>query len=538
MKSIILITAIFTSLIASARLTDGKVTTTYKQGQVAIAPLKGFHLNAEAPASATFDQFETKYKPIEKKEQLFTFKTIPGAKFANLNYYVCDDKKTVCEQHQIKFEIATAQISATEKKNVFAGNRIAPLANAEGKPTLLVFSAPWCPACIRMETETYPDKSVSKALATITFKKVNSDLVENFELSEKFHVKAIPTLVLLNAEGEEIHRWLDFQSAKSFAGSLTAETKKLADSSASLIAKASAGDLEAASQLGMRQYNSLNCGEAIKWLSLSPKEIDQKFKLAAEVSCAQDAADEDDKNKEALLKTLEKGIFLSASEVDQIRWFISWLDVKKQAGPLAEDIKTKALQTRKRLREIAGNTRLLKNTFSESTFGEPGGFEKEEVLNEVANIEGLLDLASDEIKTKAQSITLIAKRKLSVDRPGEMLMAIAYLREAGAEQKVNRLYDALTRKYPTTYVYFEKYARYELKNKHLTAALPLSEKAISFADGNSPQLYFLKANILKSMDKKTEAKAIVEQALNLKDIDHPRFKRTLAQLKTLKEELK
>ncbi len=532
---------------AAARLTDGKIKTTYVAEQIQITPLKGYHLNSEAPASATFDSHEAIYKPIKKSEQLFTFKPTVGAKVASLNFYVCDDKKTACEQHQTKLELinskmtkaesATGVIPAAAAPKPFSGNKIAPLANAEGKPTLLAFSAPWCPACIRMQTETYPNKAVSKALSQVTLKKVNSDLVENFELSEKFHVKAIPTLILLNSQGEEVYRWLDFQTANTFAKSLKAETKKLATDSTSLLAKAQAGDLEAASQLGMREYSSLNCDEAVKWLSLSKKPADQKYKLAAEVSCAQETASENEKTKEIYLKTLEKGIVLSASEFDQMRWFINWLEIKRQAGPLNEDAKAKALNLKKRLSELSLNQRELKNIFFDSTYGEAGGFEKEEILYSIANIEGLLDQTAEQNKTKAQSIALLSKRKLSVDRPGEMLMAISYLREAGETKKVDQMYEALVKKYPATYVYFEKYARYQLKNKNYVEALPLSKKALSYAEGNNPQLMLLMANVLKSMDRKIEAQTTVDNALKLKEIEHPRFKRALAQLKNLKEEL-
>lgn len=537
MKNILLIITSLLSLNTSAaRLTDEKTKITFEQQEIKITTIKNFHLNAEAPASATFDNLKAIYKPVKKTEQLFAFKTPENSKIANLNFYVCDDKKTVCEQHQINFEILTAKVNVADAKpSPMMSNKMAPLTTMDGRPTLLVFSAPWCPACIRMQTETYPTSAVAKELSKVNFKKVNSDLIENFELAEKFHIKAIPTLILLNSQGEEVYRWLDFQTAQSFAKSLFVETKKLEKDSTSLLVKASQGDLEAASQLGMREYNTLNCAEAVKWLSLSKKSVDQNYKLAAEVSCAEDKASEDAKLKYAYFQTLEKAMILTSSEWDQLRWFVSWMEQKKEIAPLTEDVKAKAQSARKKIE--AFKPAELKVLFANSTYGEAGGFEKEETLYSIATIDGLVGNENAKKKTQELSIKLISKKKLSVDRPGEMLMAIAYLREAGENKKVDQMYQALIKKYPQTYVYFEKYARLQLKNKNLEAALLQSEKALSYNEGNAPQLYLLKIRILKEMNKKSEAKTALDEAFNLKEISHPRFKKSFAQLKTLKEEL-
>jgi thiol-disulfide isomerase/thioredoxin len=289
MNQILLTIATLISINAfAARLTDGKVTTKIEKDEIRLTVMSGFHFNAQAPASAKFDQLGAPTKPTKKTEKLFAFKIPKDVKTAHLSFYVCDDKKTVCEQQQSSIDLMTAQVSQTEKKSVEANyDKVTSLESVDGKPTLLIFSAPWCPACIRMQTETYPVASVAKELNKIHFKKVNSDLVENYDLAEKFHIKAIPTHILLNAKGEEVYRWLDFQAANTFGKSLAAETKKLAEDNQNLQAKAAQGDLEAISQLGMREYNSLNCAEAIKWLSISKKTQDQKFKLAAEVSCAE-----------------------------------------------------------------------------------------------------------------------------------------------------------------------------------------------------------------------------------------------------------
>ncbi len=536
-KATAILLTLFSTLCLAARLTDGKVVTKIAKNEIRLTVMSGFHFNTEAPASAKFDESSSVAKPSTKTEKSFIYKIPKDSKKAQLSFYVCDDKKTVCEQQQASIDLATSQISQVEKKPLAVNfEKVTSLESVDGKPTLLIFSAPWCPACIRMQTETYPVASVAKELNKIHFKKVNSDLVENFELSEKFHIKAIPTHILLNAKGEEVYRWLDFQPANTFAKSLAAETKKIESSSQSLQVKAAQGDLEAASQLGMREYNSMNCTDAVKWLSISKKPEDRKYKLAAEVNCAENNVEDNKESKEAHLQTLEKAIALTESEWDQIRWLTTLIENKKEAGPLSADMKSKASETVNRIEQLLKVN--VKQLLSESTYGEAASFEKEEMLYTKANLQELLELKEDKKKTLDRSVQLLSKRKLSVNRPGEMLIAIAYLREAGEIKKVEALYESLIKKYPSTYVYYEKYARFQHKNKNLEAALALSDKAIAYSEGNDPQLYLLRVRILKDMKQIEKATAEVEKALALKDIEHKRFKKTMAQLKTLKDDLR
>lgn len=68
--SLICLIAVLTAQIAEARITDGKVMHKVAKDQITITVEKGFHINEKAP---------------------MTFK-----------FYVCDDKKTACEEHEIK----------------------------------------------------------------------------------------------------------------------------------------------------------------------------------------------------------------------------------------------------------------------------------------------------------------------------------------------------------------------------------------------------------------------------------------------------
>lgn len=70
-KTLLMLISLFILNSANAvRLTDGKVKHSIEKDKVTVSVEKGYHINLEAPIS--------------------------------LKFYVCDDKKSVCEQHEIK----------------------------------------------------------------------------------------------------------------------------------------------------------------------------------------------------------------------------------------------------------------------------------------------------------------------------------------------------------------------------------------------------------------------------------------------------
>lgn len=524
-------------LSAWARVTDNQVEVKIEKDFINLTVKKGFHLNAEAPATATFDNLEALFKPTIKTEKLFTFQKNEKYKKANLSYYVCDDKKTVCEQHKQSINLKNGEVKKEEIKAHYNDIQDFNLASKDGRPTLLVFSAPWCPACIRMQTETYNKPVVQKQIGRLNFVKLNSDVAANYELSEKFKIKAIPTMIMLDKNGVETFRWLDFQMAGDFAKSLDAELKKV-DQAEATLKNAQLGDATAASALAFKAYNTLDYAEAVKWFSLTKSEQDKKFKLSSEVSLAQEKADEDEKLVGDYVQTLEKAISLTTSKLDSIRWSIDYYNKKKELKTLTDEAKVNAIKTIiPAIDELLKNSKKAEKAFAESTYGNYSGFEKAELLWLKASLYSMLENKDEKAKIDQQTIDLLSKKKLTDSKPGEILSAIAYLREAGETKKVDELYQALINKYNNSYVYFEKYARFVQKSKNYEKALGLTNEALKYPEGNEPQLNLLKTQLLKDLNKKTEAIAVIDETLKAEYIQHKRFARTVKKLNELRNEL-
>jgi thiol:disulfide interchange protein len=79
-------------------------------------------------------------------------------------------------------------------------------ARSEGKPVLVNFYADWCVWCKRLESTTLRDAKVA-ALLSDRVVPVNLNVEgDGRELSNRYHVDGLPTILVLDASGNEIGR--------------------------------------------------------------------------------------------------------------------------------------------------------------------------------------------------------------------------------------------------------------------------------------------------------------------------------------------
>ena len=92
------------------------------------------------------------------------------------------------------------------------------LARQEGKPLLLDFRADWCVACVELEKKTWPDERVQASLKEAI--PVRLDMTrksdEGQALLRRYRVMGLPTVILLDPQGNELGRFVGFKSPEDF----------------------------------------------------------------------------------------------------------------------------------------------------------------------------------------------------------------------------------------------------------------------------------------------------------------------------------
>ncbi len=537
MNQIILATLlILTSLQTFAKKTDGQfeskiIKNNEIPAEIEIISKKGFHFNDKAPISATFDIDKAKQKPSFKSEKKISFKIIEKANQAEISFYMCDDAKTVCEQQKVKIEIQKSDIKSTSPQKNEIKNKITFKSKT---PTLLVFSAPWCPACIRLKTETLNQKNIEDSLKKLSVQIINIDLVENENLSSQFDVKAIPTVVLLNKNGDEVFRWLDYQPADSFSKELDINIK-LSQSLADLQKKAEKGNQNSILALAKNAESKMKWEEAAWWFSQHKDPQYIKNKLNADVNKALEDLEDKSLQKENLQKVVLEAYQKAESTLDKAEWMIVYFD-DFSADKKPQDLE----QIDKMISELKISLKgdNYAEVFEKSvTANNQSDFGKIEVLDKIYRLQKILG-KDDQIKIAKNDLKEELKtRTVDYSKPGQTLDTIYYFDQIDDQNKLKEIYQSLIEKHPNTYVYHQKYANYLFRKKEYNLAEKQINEALKFIEGNEPQLNTLKVKILVDANKKKEASELIEKTLKMIEPYPTKYKRTTQQLNDLKTKL-
>ena len=97
------------------------------------------------------------------------------------------------------------------------------LAEAERRPMIVDFGAEWCGACNELRTRTFSDPAVqleARRFVAVNVDATNDDDPQINSVKDRYGVVGLPTVVVLDSQGKEQARFVEFVPPERFAGAL------------------------------------------------------------------------------------------------------------------------------------------------------------------------------------------------------------------------------------------------------------------------------------------------------------------------------
>lgn len=562
MKFILITLLSFFTAVSFARLSDGKVQFKVVKGVLVGDVSAGFHFNKEAPANLVLMDSKREIQPSKKEEKGLAFPVADvGANAFTANFYVCDDKKTVCEEHVVAMAVKNGKVELigmgvpvekvkeqpalkkgakveTNSHGFIENDLAAALELAKQKKQLVLvdYGAPWCPACVRYETEVFGTKEFAKATKNVVKLYLNADKAVNKEFGKNYNIKALPTLLVLNAQGEEIYRSLDFKPADVIAKELTPHLKKKTVNWAKLEEQANKGDKKARQALAERAFVMLDYEAAAKWYALLGQN--DSFHATSEIAVWSERFEADKALNEAQyvavlkkwIQALPESYVALTSRIDLANVYA---DNKKS---VPDDVKAELEKNVSLAQGLLASDAKMTQMWKEAA-SDFAPYYKEEVLSNLISTYGLLDKKDDKAKAIAELRTLLEKKSLSADRPGEVLAGLTYFRKVEWTAKEEQWLLDLDKAHPGTYAYPMKLARFYMRNKNYDKALPYADLAVQ--RGEELRFSNLKtlAEVQKELKQKDAARKSIESALALPEAKLEKYQSVTKSLEEMKKAL-
>ncbi|MFN9066121.1 MAG: thioredoxin domain-containing protein [Bdellovibrionales bacterium] len=494
----------------------------------------GHHFNEKAPnglqSGSQFigpSLFEKQKIEIPIKE-----KTL---KQGTAHFYVCDDEVTYCEVHSVDIgsEKSKAhkgkQGSVLKMKHGFmlnAFNEAALKAKKENKLMLVDFSARWCPACLRLEAEIFSQKKFSTMAKDLIKVKLDGDLFSNAPLMEKYKVKGYPTVLFLTSDGEEIIRFMDYQSMDTVE-SFVKHAQQYPVSISELEKKSSDDSIQEG--LWKRHYFSGDFEKALKVME-SMKDKPKEY-LSAQVELA--ISKENSEKKESInesIKALKTTLQMEGDTTRSLYWR-SELISKIKDDKVATEILAKEAET------LAGNllsdSAQLTNALATDSIGEFAGFEKFYVALMYADVAEQANWKKEEAWKLAVKVG--QESKISVNHPGASLRLFNAMMKAKEYSPALEVVNGLLKKNPKSGDLQRRKMRVLMELNRHAEAVKIGEEALKNSYGrNEFDVALPLAKSYLALNNKKRAQTLADLYLSKNEVNYPR----LAQMKKDLEEIK
>ncbi len=508
--------------------------------ELVLKPPTAHHFNIQAPNTlANGNSVKTKPSSADESELRFSLANAkPGT--LTLSVYVCDDAKTFCELHRFEAKwdgkkladakpapestetahetVATTSLELDE--HGFYNNQAdAALAKAkaEGKPLMIDFYGIWCPPCNELNENVFSSSEFRESGSRFVKLKLDADSPGSWKLKSKYKVGGYPTVIFASSDGEEIRRVVGSRSRSDFVREMEKAWTSRKNPFPILKARADHGDVASAGQVGRIYLERTEYEPAIKYLAKDPASAEQ----LAEAKIGLAEQKKDPKLPDLLEDAITK--FPKTPESVDRRVKLAGIYEEKKDADKQKILLAGAIQTAQDL--IAHPERLAQH---EVTPADLWGTiaDAQETLGNDKDAKQAWKNAAAEYKKRIDSET---ERGLNIE--------LAYcLWKSGDFGAATSVYEALEKAYPKEFTYWYAHGNMELERKKFEAALPLSKKAYEYSYGDNRLRAALQlAKVYKGLDKKEEAKTIINDTLKSAQIPTDESIRTHRYVKSLRE---
>lgn len=396
-------------------------------------------------------------------------------------------------------------------------------ATDQKKLVLIYFYGIWCPPCLVMDENVFPNPVFKKASSKFIFLKIDSDAMSSNSLLNKFEIQQLPAFVFITPDGKIL---------KKIEGYVSAETiQETVKSLLPIDSKQVQPDSPAAVWAKIQQhYDNSEYDQAVvllpkasrqNSLSSSQKDLLTFIPLMANF--------EKNQINEYLIDALKSSL---NEYFDEESYYKKYEVLESIAAKLNHQTLGQWLQHTKIQK---ADKQLKKNPKSIALLSQKA--KALETLGRKKESKELLEAIVTSIRRGIPKQSATKK----MDKGYNLELALALQNVENFEES-GKILTKLVEQYPDDFVFHFEIAYLFLQTKSLEKADLSSQKALSLSYGeNKIKAVLLRAEVLNEMSKSEDAKAIVEATLKEYSNEHeanPRLARHLRRLKNMLQRLK
>jgi thiol-disulfide isomerase/thioredoxin len=403
------------------------------------------------------------------------------------------------------------------------------LAQEQHLPVLIDFQAQWCYSCYFMASHVLTGNEWHAAEKRFVFVEADADSPDGAAWMEKLKVKALPSYVVLDADGAEKGRILAEQPREKFYPALN-KILGGADALDALRAQAAKGSTGALADALASYYARGQVDDGLAWYASLPQArhaaAEANAKAATWVARLQMEKAAKDENTQQCIGAAQKTL---AGEPGCDRYYV--VETLEQCSEKLPDAERKPLLSAQR---PALNTLLDKQVFVST----PTCADQRSAVFAAAGLDKAIGDHDAEQAVLARGIAAARKAlddghggiDLKRDRNAADNLRV-YLTRADRIADVDALMPQLIAAWPDDYVYPYRYGRSLLERGKPAEALPYLEKASEKAFGvNRLAVAGLRAKALIALNRRADAEKVVADTLQA---NGPWFPEQAAKLKAV-----